>query len=258
MRLHDTFESGLDPVWTVTRAGQAEVTPEAGRLRLTNPSTPANAYTNAQIADYDYQTFAMRWSPPLHMRVTAHASAPASHLRGTAGFGFWNHPLSTGRKRLPKAVWFFFGSPPGGLNLAYGVSGVGWQAMTVDLMRPRALALAPLGLPVVLLNQIPALYRRLWPRLQRLLSVSDQPLDGALLAETHVYEIQWRSYGVAFYIDGDVVHVTPNSPSGGMGFVAWIDNQYMRVSPRGRFAWGLLPLEQPQSLVLDEVEIEQD
>src|SRR5690606_18208605 len=122
----------------------------------TDAPTTGGVYTNAQIGDYDYATFAMRWRPPLRMRVTAQARAPAEGLRGTAGFGFWNHPLSPSRKRrlprLPKAIWFFFGSPPGGLNLAYGGQGPGWKAMTVDLTRPRALALAPLALPVVLLN----------------------------------------------------------------------------------------------------------
>ena len=256
MRLDETFERGLDPAWTVTQTGHAEVAPEAGRLRLTDQPTPSGHYSNAQISDYDYQTFALRWSPPLRLTVTAHASAPASGLRGTAGFGFWNHPLATGRKRLPKAIWFFFGSPPGGLNLAYGVPGPGWKAMTVDLTRPRALALAPLALPVVLLNQLPALYRRIWPPLQRILSVSDHLLDGGLLAERHTYSLDWRRGGATFAVDGAVVHEAAVSPGGGMGFIAWIDNQYMRVSPRGAFAWGLLPLEQPQSLLLDEIVVE--
>lgn len=260
MRLHETFEQELNPAWTVTRTGQATVTPLPGHLRLTDQPTPPGSYTNAQITDYDYQHFTMRWSPPLRMRVTASASAPAAGLRGTAGFGFWNHPLTPSRKRriprLPRAVWFFFASPPGGLNLAYGVPGTGWLAMTADLMRPRALALAPLALPVVLLNQSPALYRRIWPPLQRILSVSQQPLDGAWLAERHTYEIDWRTNGVTFRVDGSVVHEAPVQPGGGVGFVAWIDNQYMRVSPRGEFGWGLLPLEQPQTLDLEEVIVE--
>ncbi len=245
----------MSAAWHVTRTGQGEVVPEAGRLRLTDHPTPDGTYTNAQISDYDYATFNLRWSPPLRMAVTAHASAPAG-LRGTAGFGFWNHPLSPGRVRLPRAIWYFFGSPPGGLNLAYGVPGPGWKAATVDLTRPRALALAPLALPVVLLNQLPPLYRRIWPRLQRILSISEHALDVALLAETHTYSIDWRRQGATFSVDGAVVHEAPISPGGGVGFIAWIDNQYMRVSPRGQFAWGLLPLAQPQSLLLDEVVVE--
>src|SRR5690606_6333096 len=195
--------------------------------------------------DYDYQTFDMRWQPPMRMTVTAQASDPADSLRGTAGFGFWNHPLSPTRARLPRlprAIWFFFGSSPGSLNLSGGNSGTGWQAMTVDLTRPRALALAPLALPVVLLNRLPALYRRVWPPIARVLSVSQTTLDGALLAERHTYEIDWRTDGATFRVDETVVHTTDLSPSGPVGFVAWIDNQYMRVSPRGDFAWGLLPL----------------
>lgn len=260
MRLIDRFDGPLNPAWTVTRAGQADVRLENGRLRLTDQPTPDGVYTNAQLADYDYETFTMRWRPPLRLTVTAQASAPAGGLRGTAGFGFWNHPLSPSRKRrlprLPKAIWYFFASPPGSLDLAYGVAGPGWKAMTFDLTRPRALALAPLALPVVLLNRWPTLYRRVWPPLQRVLSVSAHRLDGRLLAERHTYTIDWRQNGATFTIDGATVHETRVSPSGGVGFVAWIDNQYMRVSPRGDFGWGLLPLAAPQSLWLDAVEIE--
>lgn len=259
MQLIDHFDGPLDPAWTVTQTGRGEVALAQGRLRLTDAPTPDGIYSNAQVADYDYDTFDMRWRPPLHMRVTAQASTSGDALRGTAGFGFWNHPLSPGptRKlpRLPKAVWFFFGSPPGRLKLAYDTPGPGWKAATVDLMRPRALVLAPLALPVVLLNQLPALYRRIWPPLQRILSISEHALDNTLLAERHTYEIDWLRDGVAFSIDGTTVHHAATCPGGGVGFVAWIDNQYMRVSPRGDFGWGLLPLAAPQTLWLDDVAI---
>jgi hypothetical protein len=255
MRLADDFQGGLNPAWSVTQTGAGVVTPERGLLRLTDEPTPAGHYTNAQISDYDYRSYAMRWSPLLRMQVTAQASA-ADGLRGTAGFGFWNHPAGPGRVRLPKACWFFFGSLPGGLNLAYGVPGPGWKAMTLDLTRRRALALAPFALPVVLLNQLPALYRRIWPRLQRPLSISEQALDVALLDTPHTYMIEWRRDGVIFSVDGATVHEAPVSPGGPMGFIAWVDNQYMRVSPQGRFAWGVLPLETPQSLLLHEVVVE--
>ena len=90
-----------------------------------------NGYVNAQISDYP----PFRWRPPLRLTVTAQASSAA--LRGTAGFGFWNHPFSPvgWSLRLPQAIWFFFGSPPNNMALAQGVPGYGWKAATISANR---------------------------------------------------------------------------------------------------------------------------
>ena len=119
------------------------------------------------------------------MTVTAWASAPADQLRGTAGFGFWNHPFSPDVRRLPRlprAIWFFFAAPPSNMALAYGVPGFGWKAATIDATRPGALALAPFGLPAILLMRRESLYAKLWRVIQRRLNIGEHLLANALLA----------------------------------------------------------------------------
>ncbi|MFO7321324.1 MAG: hypothetical protein DIU68_006315 [Chloroflexota bacterium] len=257
MRLADDFTNGLNR-WHVLETGSGRVEVVDGRLHLIDRPTSGGEYTNAQISDYSYQTFHMRWRPPVRLAVRAYAmGGPAV---GTAGFGFWNHPLSPDQKRrlprLPKAIWFFFAAPPSDLRLAYGVPGSGWQASTVDLTRPRALALAPFAPLAVLLMQWRPFYRWLWPRLQPALCISTGALGDELLSEAHTYVLDWRSDSATFSVDGQVVHEAPVAPSGGMGFIAWIDNQYAIVTPRGRFGWGLKPVVQEQRLVIERIEID--
>ena len=256
MRIVDRFDTGLHPDWQVMESGGARVTAAPGGLHLTAGITSAAAYTDAQISDYPDMRF--RWRPPLRMTVTAHAAPDASMWRGTAGFGFWNQPFMPGRARLrlPQAIWFFFAGPPSQMQLALGVPGAGWKAATFDAHRWQFLALLPLAALGVLLMRIPALYRRLWPVGQRAIGVSEHLLETTLLNEPHTYTIDWRRNGATFAIDGAVVHEAPAAPSGPLGFIAWVDNQFAVVTPQGHLRLGLVPLAQEQTLQLGEVRIE--
>jgi hypothetical protein len=240
--------------WRQTAIGAASVTPQDDRLTLTVNPTVAGQYSDAQVSDYTSRRD-FRWTPPLRLTVTAWADRPAEALRGTAGFGFWNHSFAPGERGLrpPQAVWFFFSSPPSDMRLAAGVPGPGWKAATFDAKRLAfwlLLPTAPVSLPLM---RIPAVYRRLWPVGQRALGVSEMSLDSGLLAEPHTYTLDWRRDGATFRVDGQVVHQAPCAPRGRLGFIAWIDNQYAIVTPQGRFAFGLLPVAQPQSLILSQV-----
>lgn len=253
MRIDERFEENLKPPWSVAEVGMGTVTRQPGVLRMTVGT--GQQYSNAQLADYsaDYQ---FHWRPPLRMTVTAWASAPARDLRGTAGFGFWNHPFSPDVRRfprLPRAIWFFFAAPPSNMALAYGVPGFGWKAATIDATRPAALALAPLALPAVLLMRRPSLYATLWRRIQRRLGIGEHLLDGTLLAERHTYRIDWHKDGAAFAIDGAVVYETPYAPRGAAGFVTWIDNQFAVVTPQGKLGFGIVPVEREQSLFVERI-----
>lgn len=258
MRIDEHFEDDLNLPWDVAEVGTGKVARISGGLRLT-VGAEQQIYSNAQIADYSADNYHFRWRPPLRMSVTAWASAPASDLRGTAGFGFWNHPFSPDVRRLPRlprAIWFFFAAPPSNMALAEGVPGFGWKAATIDAARPAALALAPFALPAVLLMRRPALYATLWHRIQHRLHIGEHLLDGALLAERHTYSLEWRTDGAAFAVDGATVYEAPYAPRGACGFVSWIDNQYAVVTPQGKLGFGIVPIEREQSLFLESVLVE--
>jgi hypothetical protein len=254
--LETSFNDEPTPPWRITEASTGIVTQRPGELLLLLRSAGNDAYGNAQISDYMGRHFS--WRPPLRMTVTAWASAPASELRGTAGFGFWNHPFVPGERgvHLPQAVWFFFASPPSKMRLAKDVPGTGWKAATFDATRWPFFALLPTAPIGLLLMRIPALYNRLWPIGQRAIGVSETLLDGNLLAASHTYTIDWRDDGATFAIDGLVVHEANNVPRGPLGFIAWMDNQYAIVTPQGQFGFGRVRVEQEQSLTLEHVRIE--
>jgi hypothetical protein len=240
--------------WRSLRLGGAGAVVGPHGLRLWLPGAHARSYADAQIDDYAGLARArFPWRPPLRLTVRARASGP---LLGTAGFGFWNNPLAPlgGLPALPAAVWFFHASPPSDMPLALGVPGHGWKVACIDAARPAALAWAPLALPVALANRIPALERRVWPHIQRSLRISEAPIP-PLGQPWRTHTLEWRRGGARFLIDGACVHETDLAPAGPLGFVAWLDNQWAVVSPRGRFGWGLLDTPE-QWLDLDLVEIE--
>ncbi len=225
-------------------------------LRLGLPAG-ATGYTDAQIDDYGGPRPSgaprFRHRPGLALTLRARFSA---ELSGTAGFGFWNAPYgdpATRRLALPAAAWFFYASAPNDLPFA-PEPGRGWFAATLDSGRPRALTLLPLAPVVLLLNQIGPLRRRLWPSVRRRLGISAAPLAAAPDA-WHDYHLEWRHEGCRFLVDGAPVLATANSPRGPLGFVCWIDNQYLVLTPRGRFRAGTLPLAREQWLEVDDLAI---
>jgi hypothetical protein len=253
MHIQDTCSDGIHPCWRVTEIGQGLVTPRPGALHLIDQPAPTRTYHNAQISDYA-RGKDFKWHPPLRMIVRGYAPDP---VRGTAGFGFWNQPFAPGetRVRLPKAVWFFFSSPPSDMRLARGVPGPGWKAATFDAAHWRFLALLPAVPLAFLLMRIPAVYNRLWPVGQHIIGVSEHLLESALLAESHIYQIDWLPDHVTFTVDGTIIHRADIAIRGPLGFIAWVDNQYAVVTPQGRFRFGLIPVEREQSLVLEYVEL---
>ena len=252
----------------ITQIGQGRVAQSGESFHLTVPPVSRDAYHNAQISSYLTPRYFYH-RPPLRMSVRAYGEG---EIHGTAGFGFWNHPYVPAERRfrllkqirllkqfrLPKACWFFYGSPPNNLQLAKGVPSYGWKAATFDATGWRLFALLPAAPLGFLLMRIPSLYNRLWPVGQRAIGVSEHLLDSSLLQESHEYEIEWRVEGVTFAVDGQTVHESQLSPRGPLGFIAWVDNQYAIVTPQGRFGFGLVDVPQPQMLVLESLQIEGD
>jgi hypothetical protein len=252
--VNDDFEGALDARWTRMCPGGGTLETAESVLRLMLPSAAPGRYSDAQIDDYSgLRLRRFPWRPPLRMEVRARAShpalpaggtatdAPQRALQGTAGFGFWNYPLTAagGIPRLPDAVWFFAASPPSNMALVPGSPGNGWKAQVVHAHRLGALAA---GLPAAgavgwarLTGREAAAAR--W--IERLTGTHEVVL-GAELTEWHEYALEWRAEEARFRVDGALVLAAPDPPRGPLGFVAWIDNQYAVATPRGALRFGTL------------------
>jgi hypothetical protein len=230
-------------------------------MRFVNTATVSRRYTDAQIDDY--QGLSRRdflWRPPLRMTVRARFSHPAGELSGTAGFGFWNDPfLMTGWRTpaLPRVVWFFYSSPPSNMKLDLDTPGYGWKAGTLDAMRWPFFALLPTAPLAIPLMNIGPLYRALWPIGQQAIGVSET-LVPAAMTEWHTYLIDWRKNQVHFTVDGTTILDCSTSPRGPLGFVMWLDNQFMAATPWGSLKYGLLDAPGRQWMEVSYVEIKED
>ncbi len=235
--------------------GERPFTPHPFMLHL--PPCP-NGYTDAQIDDCVGSRREYPWRPGVRLSLRARFSHEVNQLVGTAGFGLWNAPFGDPSQpvpTLPQATWFLFGSPPNDLPLAPDGPGRGWFAATLDATSGRAIALTPLAPIVLLLNQFAGLRRRIWPWVQRQLQVSFCAIQEPM-TEWHEYQLFWRKSGCEFWLDGRLIHHTPFSPRGPLGFVCWIDNQFMVATGNGRFRWGTLPVVSSQFLEVEDLQIE--
>jgi hypothetical protein len=233
---------------------------EGSHAELCLAQATSDHYADAQLDDtHGLSRRRYHWRPPLQFSLRARFSHDAAGLRGTAGFGFWNVPFGPGDARvpaLPQAIWFFFGSQPHNLPLALDVAGSGWKASCLDASRKAALLWAPLAPLALLAMQSASVYRWLWPRIQRALGVSEAEVQ-VDMDRWHSYCIDWEPNGATFAVDEQPILRAPISPRGPLGFVTWIDNQYAIATPRGRFGWGLLDIEQGQCLEIADLGINQ-
>ena len=263
--ISEDFSAALDPRWRRYLVGVGALESTDSTLRFVVADAARRRYSDAQIDDYEgLPRRRFPWRPPLRLTVRACFSHPAGELRGTAGFGFWNDPfLMTGAlglgqsalPALPRVLWFFYGSPPSNMKLDLNTPGHGWKAATLDALRPAALFLAPLALPAVALMNAPSLYQRLWPPIQRAINVQEATVEASMTA-WHTYAVEWEERRASFSVDGESVLEDAPAPRGPLGFVMWLDNQYMVATPQGRFRWGLLDAPGRQWMEVDSLTIE--
>ncbi len=262
--VHEEFEAALSHRWQRHLVGAGNLEVSGSLLRLATVDARAERYSNAQIDDYQglpRRHFA--WRPPLRLHVRARFSHPAGHLKGTAGFGFWNDPfLMTGRRlpALPRALWFFYASPPSNMKLDMQSPGHGWKAASIDALRGTALLWAPIAPLAVLLMNMRPIYQVLWPSIQRALRVRERVI-AADMTQWHTYLLEWHPDRAHFSMANEAgvsTHLLDSpSPRGPLGFVMWLDNQYLEVTPWGRLKWGLLDVPGCQWLEVDWLVVEQ-
>ena len=227
-------------------------------LCLSLPPT-AGGYVDAQIDDYGPAAKRSHypWRPGILLSLRARFSHGRDDLVGTAGFGFWNAPFGDPTVRipaLPQAAWFFFASQPSDLPFAVDGPGRGWFAATMDAGTSSALLTVPLAPAVLLLNQFQGLRRRIWPWVRRQLNISYAQLSQPM-TDWQGYKLYWYGDGCTFVVGDEIVLQSTYSPRGPLGFVCWIDNQYMMATANGRFRWGVLPTTKTQTLEIADLAI---
>ena len=227
----------------VTIGGHIQ-TRRPGCRRLSIPEGPGDCYRVAQLDDYAALSRSrFRWAPPVELRVTARVSA--LDLPGTWGFGWWNDPFSlhlglSGATRrlpaLPNAAWIFYAAPPNYLALRDDHPAQGLLAATFSSPRLPAPLLA-LGLPAVPLLMSPCTARLVRSVARRFVreDAAVLPLDPT---QWHTYGLVWTEDVVRVTVDGVVAFSTPVVPTGRLGLVLWIDNQYAAFPPDGHLRVG--------------------
>jgi len=244
-----------DRPWVRMTMGAAQIVADAEALHLMLLPSPGDRYADAQLDDYGGSRFV--WRPPVRLIVEARFSHPMETLVGTAGFGFWNAAAMPGALiGPPSAVWFFFASPPSRIALSSADAGRGWLAMVWrSPTGPRLRIPGWLQQGLWRLLKAPPLARTALSLGARWMAVSQRPLEIDLTA-WHRYVLRWERCQVIFEVDGEEVHRAPLAPPGPLGFVAWIDNQFLTLDPAAGLSAGLLPVPAPQALTLRRVEIE--
>jgi beta-glucanase (GH16 family) len=76
------------------------------------------------------------------------------------------------------------------------------------------------------------------------------------MTDWHTYSLEWGTERARFSVDGASVLQGAPSPQGPLGFVMWLDNQYMVVTPWGRLGWGLVDVPGRQWMEVEQLTIE--
>lgn len=237
----DPYPFGLTPA---LYGGGMITSPEEDIFRLSLPPN-AKPYCDAQLDDTrSLPRNSFRWRPPVKLEIRARASLP--NPSGTLGFGFWNDPftLSLGmggasRKlpAAPQALWFFYGSSKVDLPLASGVPGNGWKAASLRSPRIPSLLLGPLALAGIGLSALRPLRSLIISAMLSQVHAEEAILQ-ASLTEWHTYSIEWKDDSAEFRVDEVSLLKTVHHPTGPLGFVLWIDNQYAMVHPEKGIRFG--------------------
>lgn len=234
----------------LVNGGQVERCGDVFRLSIP-PSTSA-AYTDAQLDDYEH-ALPRRFSntPPQRLRLRARFSHPSGALKGTAGFGFWNHPFTRegGVLEPPRNAWFFYSSPESDLRIVRGAPGHGFKAAALHTPLPstdrRVKGLITLGNLALKLPGISALAMAAARTIVR----AREAVLALDMTQWHHYALDWLPDVVIFKVDGEEVLRAP-SPRGALGFVAWVDNYRAVAAHSGEYRFAYVEVPEPQWMEL--------
>jgi hypothetical protein len=257
MKIHDTFEAGVDPRWQIRNTGSSEVIHRHGSLHLTLiPGEEPGCYSSVELSEYQPQQRNFQFKPPVRMKVRAYSSLHPSNMRGSAGFGFWNHPLDAEQPDFgrPLGLGFSFATPPAHLDPTKNIAAYGLRALVMDVQKWQFTPLIPVKGMAMIRN--PKLQQMLTQRERKTGSLSECWLNPTLLTAEHEYCLEWRPDGAIFSVDGEVVHTIERVPQNALGFVARIDNQTSVITQRGDVILGRVPVKRAQALVLTGISIE--
>jgi hypothetical protein len=208
------------PIWDWWQSGTGENTVSDGTAAFTvTADSHAGEYSDSEINDYrrGFER-GFPWGPGVRLEIRARASddngLSSERGRGTRGFGFWN--LGTGG---PGAV--------DGMTNAWFLS-----------LSPESFGGTSLFLATVFDRGQPVVFRPL---------ATDQ-------RRWHRYGIVWTRRGVTFAVDGRSVAASPVAPTEKLGFVSWIDNYRLTLTPDG-IETTFLDLEHDQTLFVDRVRL---
>ena len=243
--------------WTRYTVGNGRIESCPGGLRLLTEAAVADVLADAQIDDYHGRSReSLPWRPPLRLEVRARWSHPRPELRGTTGFGFWNDPVDAAGRFVaaPNCLWFFHASAPSRLRLRDGSRREGFVAGSIRGGR--------IGGPLLragnLTLRLPVLGRLAARFGERRLGGGDVLLPADLdLTAWHEFVLDWTEAGARFAVDGTPVAAfgPDETPTGPLGFVAWIDNNWASLEADGRYRSGRLAAPGWQSLELARVSI---
>lgn len=267
MHIFDDFDGGFHNHWTQVTTGGGKLDISKSVLRMGFDGAQAGKYTDAQIDDYTMVSKAdYIWKPPLRMTVRARSSHPAADarstektkgiLRGTAGFGFWNKPFTMQGNwfTFPQSIWFFYSAPPSDMAFIPGIPGWGWKAQVIHTTPGSVLTH---GLPLALTAghaRMSGNVGRAGHFMKRFVG-AEEAIVTEDMTKWHTYTLEWHKNESVFWVDDRCILSTPLSPSGALGFVAWLDNEYAVATPKGELRFGKTATG-AQWLDMDSVKIE--
>ncbi len=255
VNIKDTFAEIINPYWKVSHLGSGAVIRRPASLHLSLMPTQDEdiIYQSAQLTNYDAET-GFTCKPPLRLTIDALASLHPSNMKGTMGFGFWNGAINSDHERvdLPQTLWFYFTAPPSHVSLTPDIAPTGWKAS----MGNAKLGFAKRFLPFIQKTKIRFFKRLFWRIGQRNIRIQEVVLDADLLTQPHRYIIEWYQDRALFYVDDDLVQTVENPPQDALGFVAWMDNRTIILTPEGKYKVETTHIKRAQALMLSMVHLE--